>query len=76
MSFDNHSAIDDYIRRSAAERRALEEAITQARARLARAHELERRLAEFEQRLGEYVVSAYTRSEPESPTGKPHEGAG
>jgi hypothetical protein len=55
-------AVDDYLQGVARQRSELEAAIAHARARAARASDLERRIAALERRVGEWIVGAHVNT--------------
>jgi hypothetical protein len=62
-------AVEDYLQGVEAKRRELKEAIAHARARTARALEMERRISSLERRVGEWIVTAHAQTD--LPQGEP-----
>jgi hypothetical protein len=59
----SRQAVEEYLQAVEAQRRVLEEAIGEARARTARATQVEKRILDLELRVGQLVVEAHVQSE-------------
>jgi hypothetical protein len=58
----SRQAVEEYLQRVEAQRRELEEAIAVARARTARATQMEKRILDLERRVGQLVVEAHAQA--------------
>ena len=61
-------AVEEYLQGVEVQRRELEEAIADARARASRAADIERRLTALEKKVGESIVAAHAQADARSET--------